>query len=88
MTTTTLHGWNVTGRFLGTCRSCKTTHRVEKPQLIDFWTTRIVCTCGRSVELTQVAGERSEKKCDGRCIHAKRSSCECSCGGENHGTGW
>lgn len=26
-------------------------------------------------------------KCDARCTHAKGFSCECSCGGENHGKG-
>lgn len=25
--------------------------------------------------------------CDARCTHAKGPNCECSCGGENHGTG-
>ena len=25
-------------------------------------------------------------KCDARCTHARGFSCECSCGGENHGT--
>ena len=26
-------------------------------------------------------------KCDGRCLHAKGRTCECSCGGRNHGAG-
>lgn len=26
-----------------------------------------------------------EKKCDSRCQSAKRGSCDCSCGGHNHG---
>lgn len=26
-------------------------------------------------------------KCDARCQHAKGHSCECSCGGANHGKG-
>ncbi len=26
-------------------------------------------------------------KCDARCQHAKGHSCECSCGGKNHGKG-
>lgn len=26
-------------------------------------------------------------KCDARCRHAKGHSCECSCGGANHGRG-
>lgn len=26
-----------------------------------------------------------DKTCDGRCMNAKRASCDCFCGGENHG---
>lgn len=25
-------------------------------------------------------------KCDGRCLHAKGGNCECSCGGQFHGS--
>lgn len=35
----------------------------------------------RAIDGTVVPG----KKCDARCTGAKGSSCECSCGGENHG---
>lgn len=27
-------------------------------------------------------------KCDGRCIFAKGPNCDCSCCGDNHGSGW
>jgi hypothetical protein len=29
-----------------------------------------------------------DKTCDGRCMAATRASCECSCGGANHGANW
>lgn len=29
----------------------------------------------------------ADKKCDGRCMGATGHSCECSCGGANHGIG-
>lgn len=29
-----------------------------------------------------------EHKCDTRCTHARGGTCECSCGGANHGKGW
>lgn len=29
-----------------------------------------------------------EHKCDARCTHARGGTCECSCGGANHGKGW
>lgn len=28
------------------------------------------------------------KKCDVRCTHARGHTCECACGGENHGSHW
>jgi len=29
-----------------------------------------------------------EHKCDARCSEARGHSCECACGGKNHGKGW
>ncbi|MFI0900497.1 hypothetical protein [Streptomyces sp. NPDC020983] len=29
-----------------------------------------------------------EKACDGRCTNAKRATCDCSCGGANHGAAY
>lgn len=29
-----------------------------------------------------------EKVCDGRCTHAKRAACDCSCRGANHGSAY
>lgn len=29
-----------------------------------------------------------EHKCDDRCTHAKGHTCDCSCGGANHGIAW
>jgi hypothetical protein len=39
-----------------------------------------------------IKGEKWEKTgtrpaCDGRCTHAHGPSCDCACGGANHGTG-
>lgn len=31
---------------------------------------------------------KPEHKCDARCTSAKGHSCECSCGGKNHGAGF
>jgi hypothetical protein len=38
----------------------------------------------RSIEFKR---NPSLHKCDARCQHAKGHSCECSCGGKNHGKG-
>jgi hypothetical protein len=31
---------------------------------------------------------KPDVKCSGICIHARGGTCDCSCGGKNHGTGW
>jgi Zn finger protein HypA/HybF involved in hydrogenase expression len=43
--------------------------------------------CGdHNVDVNLVKGVYiANKPCDGRCMSAKRNSCECSCGGANHG---
>ena len=41
--------------------------------------------CSKQVLLESVAGVKSEKKCGARCLNATGPSCDCSCGGANHG---
>lgn len=60
-------------------------------------TARRDLVCGVCGEYLYTIGEvtaenkwvrKEEKcKCDGRCINALGPSCDCSCGGENHGSG-
>ena len=45
------------------------------------------CTCGRQVTLRRVSAAKTDHVCDSRCTSAKGHSCECSCGGANHGMG-
>lgn len=51
------------------------------------------CTCdGALVNMGRVSGAwlvrtAEECPCDDRCTSAKGPKCDCSCGGENHGTG-
>lgn len=48
-----------------------------------------VSCCGRERALKRVRGVYSEKhKCDARCMSSKGTSCECSCGGKNHGAAY
>lgn len=42
--------------------------------------------CGRGMLLSLLVGTHSEKKCGARCLASTGPSCECSCGGANHGT--
>lgn len=44
---------------------------------------RTIGAFGRGLE--RQVGERPV--CDGRCTHARGPSCDCQCGGENHGAG-
>jgi len=48
------------------------------------------CPCGAGyISWSRVDGVVSEKHtCDARCTNAIGPSCECSCGGKNHGKGW
>lgn len=44
------------------------------------------CSCGRNVRVNRVFGVVVEKvKCGARCMGSKSHTCDCSCGGKNHG---
>lgn len=52
-----------------------------------------LCDCGGDITfMGQVHGDKFVKTenrppCDGRCTHACGPTCDCACGGANHGTG-
>lgn len=52
-----------------------------------------LCDCEGTVQfMGEVHGDKFIKTanrpaCDGRCTHAHGPSCDCACGGANHGTG-
>lgn len=74
-----------TGTALGRCAKCRTAHTART----DFYgDLRRDCDCGNKVTLRGVWGRETDKKCDGRCTHAISASCDCSCGGKNHGNAW
>ena len=83
--TSNLPRW--TGRALGKCKSCKAVIREES----SFWdlggSTKRTCPCGATVTVKAVIGTTSTKECDARCMGAVGPSCDCSCGGANHGAG-
>lgn len=71
---------NYTGRYIATCKTCKVTRSGR--------TLPKMC-CGLYLRRKEVLGcESPTVKCDARCLNAKRTSCDCSCGGDNHGKGW
>lgn len=46
-------------------------------------------SCHRAMNYNQLkATLRPDVKCSGICIHARGGTCDCSCGGANHGKGW
>lgn len=83
-------------RMVGKCRACG-----GGVQTQTVWTggmyfhadgkdhnRRAVCACGAVVAVRPVVGKHNASiKCDARCEHATGGSCECACGGANHGAG-
>lgn len=60
-------------------------HRIQMGPAGVTWLT-VRCDCGKAVRLHPVIGKHNPTKvCDGRCMSAVGPSCECQCGGENHG---
>ena len=43
------------------------------------------CPAGHAVEFKAVRGTITEQKCGARCMSSTGPSCECACGGKNHG---
>lgn len=43
------------------------------------------CPCGTRVAARKIRGRKTDHKCDAKCESATGHSCECACGGANHG---
>jgi len=47
------------------------------------------CSCGAArMRMSAVQGRVSETKCSSKCTGAVGPSCDCECGGRNHGAGF
>jgi hypothetical protein len=59
-----------------------------KPTLYDGDTENGLCrNCGKMMDFGQLkASLRPEVKCSAICTNARGHSCDCSCGGANHGS--
>lgn len=79
MTTTATQTYRVIGR----CKSCKQGFAEE----INYFGPKRVFHCGQVATLLPVQAKQTSKPCGGRCISAIGPSCDCSCGGSNHGAG-
>lgn len=94
-------GFTYFGRWLGRCKSCKGLVKVELLAAdahpgwhIGHGQRLVPCSHGctyqvngapRMVAVKGVTGTVADKKCNATCQNAKGPSCDCSCGGENHG---
>ncbi len=43
------------------------------------------CPAGHNVEFKAVRGRKTDEPCSEKCLSAHGNSCECACGGKNHG---
>ena len=51
------------------------------------WQIALPChKCGATMTFAAVAGTVTEKPCGSRCMGSKGPTCECACGGRNHGS--
>lgn len=72
------------------CHDCRAVMAIEVK--VDL---SAVCSCGGKIKymgyvragFSSMLDDRSECPCDARCTNAPGPSCDCSCGGKNHGTG-
>ena len=85
-------------RMLYHCRGCGKRGRIDWHYLSGWHASvptsakgpfnRIRCECGRwTWEPKCILGTVTATPCGSACTNAKGHVCECSCGGENHGTG-
>jgi hypothetical protein len=69
--------------------SAKHTTRIPAAAVDAHWARHgySKCACGRPARQNWVHGKTNAAvRCDARCTNARRGDCECSCGGENHGS--
>lgn len=77
-----------TAYFLGICPSCNMPSRQEQPDVRGY-EARLTCPeDGTRFTGKRLAAVTTTDVCDPRCMGAVGPSCECACGGENHGGSW
>ena len=89
---------HATVRIIFKCRRCKTVKAYDytnalRPVRTDPSTSKLVgacedytCpTCGRERIANTVSGRVTDQPCGSRCMGATGPSCDCACGGANHG---
>jgi len=78
--------------FLGVCKRCNRPRReTDTGYPLSTWADKHngECDeCHRPVPMERVYGAEIGMQCDDRCQGATRTSCDCACGGVNHGGIW
>lgn len=91
---TKAHDYVTTRRFLGTdkwgaakwseARLAREVNGVMRDASWDY-----TCPdCKRARKSARVQGHTTDHKCNAKCLASKGPVCECSCGGENHGSNY
>jgi hypothetical protein len=75
--------------YRGSCPKHGQIHRLEAEdgrRLFNWSNGAMHCAeCRRAIQWTPIAGRTSDMPCGEKCISATGPSCDCACGGENHG---
>ncbi len=76
------------GFFIVKCK-CHTFRVEDTPDLWNVINGIQRCwDCGRNWKATQIFGIKSAHECNAKCLASKGPTCECGCGGKNHGQSW
>lgn len=78
-----------TNLYLGTCKPCDRPYRIDLGEQAVRQYQQVACPgCGNVMNVERLASVFTEESCDPRCMGATGPSCQCACGGENHGAAW
>lgn len=89
--------WTVEGRGLAIGKTFEqrgwflnalpVTHSSRKVRGVEAeeWLASVLCGCGGYAHLQSVRASVTAHQCGAKCLASKGPSCECACGGENHG---
>jgi hypothetical protein len=78
-----------TNLYLGTCKPCDRPYRIDLGERAVQQYQQVACPgCGNAMNVERLASVFTEESCDPRCMGATGPSCQCACGGENHGAAW
>lgn len=84
----------MTNRFFYKCTGCLEVVALPERLAMNYSHSVAVCSsCGQHFEFMgrvhrdRLIQEHQECACDDRCTSARGPSCNCKCGGENHGAG-